>query len=53
MLGFGLLQTWIVINHHNPTISVEESSDAYVSADDKLNMNADFFMAFTVEDYET
>jgi len=25
MLGFALLQTWIVVNHHNPLISVAES----------------------------
>jgi len=24
MLGFALLQTWIVMSHHNPLISVEE-----------------------------
>jgi hypothetical protein len=48
MLGFACLQIFIVMSHHNPLISTEESSDAFISADDKLDMNNDFFMAFTV-----
>jgi hypothetical protein len=50
MLGFFLIQLWIVTNHINPLIAVEENSDAFISTDDQLDMNHnnDFFMAFTV-----
>ena len=48
MTAFASLQAWIVVNHHNPLISVEESSDAFLSKDDMLNITDSIFMAFTV-----
>ena len=53
MLAFGCLQAFIVLTHNNPSISISETSDAFLSKTDQLNVTDDFFVGITVQDGKT
>jgi len=42
-----------VITHNNPSISLREKSDAFITEADQLNITDNFFAAITVQDYWT
>ena len=49
MTLFGSLQWFIIQTGANPQISISETTGAFISADDGLKLQEDFFFAFTVQ----
>ena len=48
MVLFGAIQVFLVVEGHNPQISMSETADAFISSDDIFNPD-NFFLAFAVQ----